>query len=161
MRAGCAWRSPRSSGLISCGIHPRGSSRTIGVRINAAGERPCINSGNWTPARGAWAFLCAAARAASSAAARRRPGTRTAAVAGDVDGEMGRVVEYEAYKRSPPGVQTRARAAQYIRIESRLPPALLISPALSVDAYTPRANDRPSTETRGWSLLPLMLSGLR
>lgn len=40
-------------------------------------------------------------------------GQRAVRIRAGVDGETGRVVECEAYKRSPPSRQTRARAAQY------------------------------------------------
>lgn len=71
---GSCKRSAAAS-LIYCVVHPCGSSRTIGVRINAAGERPCINSGNWTPARGAWAFSFAQRREPRAVPPRER-GTR-------------------------------------------------------------------------------------
>ena len=62
--------------LIYCVIHPCGSSQAIGASINAAeGERPCINSGNWTPVRGAWAFSFAQRREPRAVPPRER-GTR-------------------------------------------------------------------------------------
>lgn len=61
--------------LIYCVIHPCGSPQAIGASINAAGERPCINSGNWTPARGAWAFSFAQRREPRAVPPRER-GTR-------------------------------------------------------------------------------------